>query len=256
GSTLPIDRHKTAELLGMPEITHNSMDSISDRDFLCELAFDLSMIAMHLSRWAEQWILYVTTEFGFMKIADQFTTGSSMMPQKRNPDALEIARGSAARALGAMVSMFATSKGLPSGYNKDLQDDKRALFDSVDSLLLLLPAVTGSLRTLAFNRDRMATAVTSTMMATDLADYLVRRGATFRDAHGAVGRLVREAEEKGVELTALPPASFSAAHGLFGPDVMKELEPSTSVGHRSATGGTAPKAVIEQLAAARASLGL
>ena len=158
------------------------------------------MLGMHLSRLAEDLILYGSSEFGFVRYGDSFSTGSSMMPQKRNPDALELARGSGARMLGDLVGLLATIKGLPSGYNKDLQEDKRALFDAVDGMLLLLPAVAGSLETLTFNRDTMAAACTSSMMATDLADYLVRKHVSFREAHGAVGALVREAEEKGIEL--------------------------------------------------------
>jgi argininosuccinate lyase len=144
GSTLPIDRRKTAGLLGMPEITHNSLDSISDRDFLCELAFDLSMIAMHLSRWAEQWILYVTTEFGFMKIADQFTTGSSMMPQKRNPDMLELIRGKTGGVYGQLVALLTMMKGQPLAYNRDMQEDKRFIFfayDQVEACLTMAAAI-------------------------------------------------------------------------------------------------------------------
>ena len=178
-----------------------------------------------------------------------------MMPQKRNPDALELARGSGSRVLGDLVALLSTIKGLPSGYNKDLQEDKRTLFDAIDSLELLLPAVAGSVATLTFNRTRMRAAVSSTMMATDLADYLVRKRATFRDAHGAVGRLVREAEEKGLELTELPWGSFAAAHPLFEQDVLKELDPAHTVSHREIEGGTGPSAVKAQLTRARGILG-
>jgi argininosuccinate lyase len=174
-----------------------------------------------------------------------------MMPQKRNPDALELARGSGARMLGDLVALLATIKGLPSGYNKDLQEDKRTLFDAVDGTVLLLPAVTGSLATLRFNPERMRAAITSAMMATDLADYLVRRRVTFRDAHGAVGKLVREAEEKGIELTELPWASFEAAHSAFDRDVLEELLPESSLRHRELEGGTGPESVKRQLDRAR-----
>ena len=177
-----------------------------------------------------------------------------MMPQKRNPDALELARGSAARMLGDLTALLATLKGLPTSYNKDLQDDKRTLFDAVDTLLLVLPAVAGALAECSFRTERMRAALSSTMMATDLADYLVRKGATFRDAHGAVGRLVRESESTGVEMHALPVASFTAAHALFADDVADALSPTQSVLQREVEGGTGPAAVRAQLEAARVAL--
>jgi argininosuccinate lyase len=211
----------------------------------------VTMLATHLSRLAEDLILFGSSEFGFVRFCDQFSTGSSMMPQKRNPDALELARGSAARTLGSLVSMLGTIKGLPSGYNKDLQDDKRALFDAVDTMLLVLPAVAGTLGELTFDRVRMSDALSSTMMATDLADYLVRKGATFRESHAAVGKLVREAEVAGCEMTELPLASFTQAHALFAEDVYEALGARASIGHREVVGGTGPGAVQEQLAAAR-----
>jgi len=216
--------------------------------------FTLSLVGAHLSRLAEDLILFGSSEFAFVKYGDSFSTGSSMMPQKRNPDALELARGSSARMLGDLVALLATIKGLPSGYNKDLQEDKRSLFDATDGMALLLPAVTGSLEALTFDVARMKADVTSTMMATDLADYLVRKRVTFRDAHGAVGRLVREAEETRCELGALPFASFRAAHGEFDIDVMSELSPAASLANREIDGGTGPKAVSRQLLAAKAAV--
>lgn len=252
GSAFPIDRTALMAALGFESISQNSIDAVGDRDFIAEALFALSVLGAHLSRLAEDLILFGSSEFGFVRFGDAYSTGSSMMPQKRNPDALELARGSGARMLGDLVALLGTIKGLPSGYNKDLQEDKRSLFDAVDGMLLLLPAITGSLASLSFNRERMKSAVTSTMMATDLADYLVRKGVTFRVAHGAVGRLVREAEEKGVEMTELPFASFQAASGSFGADVMQELSPYTSLTHRNVDGGTGPEAVRRQLEAARA----
>jgi argininosuccinate lyase len=177
-----------------------------------------------------------------------------MMPQKRNPDALEIARGSGARLLGDLVALLGTIKGLPTGYNKDLQDDKRALFDAVDTMLLVLPAVTGTLAELSFRADRMKAALASSMMATDLADYLVEKGASFREAHAAVGALVREAEEKRCELTTLPFESFASAHVAFDRDVFEALSALRSVERREVEGGTGPGAVRTQIDAARASL--
>jgi argininosuccinate lyase len=255
GSAFPIPREELRAALGFERISANSIDAVGDRDFVADALFALSMLGAHLSRLAEDLILFGSSEFGFVRYGDPYSTGSSMMPQKRNPDALELARGSGARMLGNLVALLATIKGLPSGYNKDLQEDKRTLFDAVDGTVLLLPAVTGSLATLRFNTDRMRAAITSAMMATDLADYLVRRRVTFRDAHGAVGKLVREAEEKGIELTELPWASFEAAHGTFERDVLEELLPESSLQHRELEGGTGPESVKRQLERARAALG-
>jgi argininosuccinate lyase len=254
GSAFPVDRVMLKDALGFQAISQNSIDAVGDRDFIAEVLFTLALLGAHLSRLAEDLILFGSSEFAFVRYGDAYSTGSSMMPQKRNPDALELARGSGSRMLGDLVALLGTIKGLPSGYNKDLQEDKRSLFDAVDGMMLLLPAVTGSLGALSFNRERMKAAVTSAMMATDLADYLVRKRVTFREAHGAVGRLVREAEEKGVEMTELPLASFRAACSVFDDDVMAELLPQTSVRHRDIDGGTGPAAVRRQIEAARSAL--
>jgi argininosuccinate lyase len=252
GTAFPIARESLRAALGFGALSENSIDAVGDRDFIAESLFALTMLGTHLSRLAEDLILFGSSEFGFVRFGDAYSTGSSMMPQKRNPDALELARGSAARMLGGLVSLVATLKGLPSGYNKDLQEDKRSLFDGCDGMELLLPAVAGSVATLRVDAARMLAAVSSAMMATDLADYLVRRRVTFRDAHGAVGKLVREAEEQGIELSALPWERFKAASDAFAPDVLGELLPHTSVAHRAAGGGTAPGAVRDQIARARA----
>ena len=254
GSAFPVPREQLREALGFDSVSPNSIDAVGDRDFVAETLFALSLVGAHLSRIGEDLILFGSSEFGFVRFGDAFSTGSSMMPQKRNPDALELARGSGARLLGDLTALLATLKGLPSGYNKDLQEDKRSLFDAVDALTLLLPAVAGSIATLTFDRARMRSAVTSSMMATDLADYLVRKRVTFREAHGAVGRLVREAEEKGVEMTALPFESFVQAHGAFERDVYGELDPENSLRHRELPGGTGALAVRHQLASATALL--
>ena len=189
-----------------------------------------------------------------MRFGDAYTTGSSMMPQKRNPDALELARASGARTLGDLTALLATLKGLPSGYNKDLQEDKRSLFDAVDGISLVVPAVAGTLDELTFDTSRMAAAVSSTMMATDLADYLVGKGITFREAHSTVGGLVRKSEEAGVDLDALPMSAFSEAHAAFGDDVRGALAARASVERREVEGGTGPRAVRAQLESAVASL--
>jgi argininosuccinate lyase len=254
GCAYPISRTLLQGTLGFETITPNSMDAVSDRDFVAELLFTCALAGAHLSRFAEDLIIYGSSEFGFVQFGDTFTSGSSMMPQKRNPDALELARGAAARLLGDHVTLLATIKGLPSSYNKDLQDDKRALFDAVDTLLLVLPAFGGALAESRFQRDRMRGAVSSTMMATDLADYLVRRGATFREAHAAVGGLIRQTETKRCDLHELPMSAFSAAHALFAEDVFDALGAAHSLEQREVDGGTGPRAVRAQLDAARAAI--
>jgi len=254
GSAFSVPRTQLQRDLGFDSVSPNSIDAVGDRDFIADTLYALTLVGTHLSRIAEDLILFGSSEFGFVRFGDAYSTGSSMMPQKRNPDALELARGSGARMLGDLTTLLVTLKGLPSGYNKDLQEDKRNLFDAVDGMTLLLPAVAGSVATLTFDRVRMRAAVNGAMMATDLADYLVRKRVTFRDAHGAVGRLVREAEEKGVDLAELPFESFRAAHSAFADDVLAELRPETSLSHREIEGGTGPQAVRSQLEAARALL--
>ena len=254
GCAFPISRVLLQGSLGFSAISRNSMDAVADRDFIAEVVFALALMGTHLSRLAEDLILYGSSEFGFVRFGDGFTTGSSMMPQKRNPDALEIARGSASRMLGDLTALLGTLKGLPSGYNKDLQDDKRTLFDAVDTSLLVIPAVGGTLDELRFVGDRMRAAVSSTMMATDLADYLVERGVSFREAHGAVGHLVRLSEESGTDLHALPKSAFRAAHEQFGEDVLDALSPLRSIERRDVDGGTGPKSVKAQFELAVASL--
>jgi argininosuccinate lyase len=254
GCAYPISRVLLQGSLGFAALTQNSIDAVSDRDFVAELVFSATMIATHLSRLAEDLIIYGSSEFGFVQFGDAYSSGSSMMPQKRNPDALELTRGSAARMLGNLTTLLATLKGLPSSYNKDLQDDKRVLFDAVDTLLLVLPAVAGALAECEFNTHRMRAALSSTMMATDLADYLVRKGSTFREAHGAVGRLIRQCEEGSLDLHTLPLAAFASAHPLFEHDVFDALSALQSVEQREVEGGTGPSAVRAQLEAAQKAL--
>jgi argininosuccinate lyase len=254
GSAFPVSRELLRQRLGFAGISPNSVDAVADRDFVAETLFALTLLATHLSRLSEDLILFGSGEFGFVRFGDAFSTGSSMMPQKRNPDVFEIARGSAARMLGDLTTVLVTLKGLPSGYNKDLQDDKRPLFDAVDTTMLVIPAVAGALDELTFDTAKMRAAVSGGLMATDVADYLVDRGVAFRDAHAAVGKLVREAETAGVELTALPVASFLAAHPTFAADVLETLKPERSLARRNLAGGTGPDAVREQLKAANALL--
>ena len=254
GCAYPISRTLLRGTLGFDAVTPNSIDAVSDRDFVAEILFCAALIGTHLSRFAEDLIIYGSSEFGFLQFGEQFTSGSSMMPQKRNPDVLELARGSAARMLGDLTTLLATLKGLPSSYNKDLQDDKRVLFDAVDTLLLVLPAVSGALAECTFRPERMRAALSSTMMATDLADYLVRKGASFREAHGAVGQLVRATEESGAEMHSLPFGRFAEAHPLFEQDVFEALSAYRSIEQREVEGGTGPAAVRGQLEAAQRAL--
>ena len=251
GCAFPVSRVLLQGSLGFSTVSQNSIDAVGDRDFVAELLFSVAMTATHLSRLAEDLIIYGSSEFGFVQFGDAFTTGSSMMPQKRNPDALELARGSGARAIGDLSTLLSTLKGLPSWYNKDLQDDKRVLFDAVDTALLVLPAVAGALQEIRFNAKRMRAALSSSMMATDLADYLVEKGASFREAHAVIGALIRESERDGCDLDGLPLASFKAAHSLFGDDTLDWLEPARSVARRDVPGGTGPTAVRSQLRSAR-----
>jgi len=255
GCAFPVPRDQIRTELGFAGISQNSIDATGDRDFVADMLYAITMLGVHLSRLSEDLILYGSSEFGFVTFGDTFSTGSSMMPQKRNPDALEIARGSAARMLGNLTSLVATIKSLPSGYNKDLQDDKRPMFDSVDTILLVLPAVAGTLGELKFNAPRMRAALSSSMMATDLADYLVAKGISFREAHGVVGTLIRTSETTGIELDRMPFETFAAAHPSFDRDVFGWLSPDASVARRNVSGGTGPDAVDDQIAAARAAVG-
>jgi argininosuccinate lyase len=254
GSAFKVNRNRMARELGFHSISPNSIDAVGDRDFIADALFALTGLAVHLSRLAEDLILFGSSEFGFVRFGDAFSTGSSMMPQKRNPDAMELARAAPARIAGDLVSLLMTLKGTPSGYNKDFQEDKRPLFDALDAMSLLLPAVSGTLRTLRFDAQRMRAAISSAMMATDLADHLVRKRVSFREAHRAVGALVREAELGGVELGALPAASFPVAHPALGRSSLRELSPERSLRNREIPGGTGRRAVSAQLAAARRSV--
>lgn len=256
GSAFRVRRQRLARELGFHSVSPNSIDAVGDRDFMLEALFALTTLAVHLSRLAEDLILFGSSEFGFVRFGDAFSTGSSMMPQKRNPDALELARSSPGRVGGDFLALLMIVKGTPSGYNKDLQEDKRALFDAFDAALLLLPAVSGTLRTLQFDRARMRDAVSSAMMATDLADHLVRQRATFREAHGAVGSLIRQAEERGLDLAGLPDESFRAAHPGLGPGARRELDPQRSLRNRNIDGGTGPSAVARQITQAKKLIGL
>jgi argininosuccinate lyase len=251
GNPFGIDRQELAESLGMTAVSMNSLDAVSDRDFVAELLFANAMIAVHLSRLAEDLILFSSPAFGFVQIGEGFSTGSSLMPQKRNPDSMELARGKSGRVIGALVSLLVVLKGLPSTYNKDLQEDKEALFDSVDNLTLTLAAVAGVVESLTVFPDKMSAQLGEAMLATDLADYLVRKGMPFRSAHEKVGEVIRYAEEQGVELSAVPLAVYQEIALEFGDDVKEVFDYMAAVEKKDSIGGTAPQAVRSQIAAAK-----
>jgi len=255
GTAFAVDRPALAAELGFATISQNSIDATSDRDYIVEVLAATALVGVHLSRLAEDWIIWSSTEWGFVQLDDAFSTGSSLMPQKKNPDSLELARGKSARLIGNLVTALTLLKGLPSAYDKDLQEDKAPLFDAVDTLLLTLPVVAGAIRTARFNTERMLAALDDAMLATDLADELVRRGVPFREAHHVSGRLVREAEATGVRLRDLPAASFAQAHAALGAEVAGLFDFTRSAASRAVPGGTAPSAVREQLTQAKHEVG-
>jgi argininosuccinate lyase len=249
GCPFPVDRQRLRERLGFAAVSPNSMDAIADRDWVCELVFVAATTTAHLSRLAEDLVLFSTTEFGFVELPEAYTTGSSLMPQKRNPDGLELTRGRAARLAAQVAAALGLLKGLASGYQKDLQEDKTLLFDAFDTLEVLLPVTRETVTGIRFQADALAAAAADPeLLATDLADELVRRDVPFRRAHGIVGELVRQAEKSGRPL--LGPDSVSVEHPLLGRDV-SGLDALSSVERRSAEGGTARAAILEQLAVAR-----
>jgi len=252
GSGFPVDRELLRERLGFRTISANSLDAVGDRDWLAEFAFVAATIGVHLSRLAEDLIIFSTDEFGFVELPEAYTTGSSLMPQKRNPDGLELARGVAARLIGDATAMLVMIKSVPSGYNKDLQEDKRLIFGATDALFLLLPATRETIAGLQFRPDRLAAAVNDeSLIATDLADALVRRGVPFREAHGAVGRLLRAAAAAGVAPSALPDTAWRDAHAAFLVGGRPAMTATASVEARGLTGGTGRSAVLDQIRAAR-----
>jgi len=255
GTPFAIDRDALAADLGFAAVAENSMDAVADRDFVAEFLAWAALVQVHLSTLAEDLVLWAGREFGFITLDDAYSTGSSLMPQKKNPDPLELMRGKAGRIIGHLAGLLTTLKGLPSGYNKDLQEDKEPLFDAVDTLTLELPIAAGIIRTLKVNAERMWAALDDGMLATDLADYLVRRGVPFRESHHLVGRAVRRAEALGVALGQMPLAEYRAIHPAFGEDLYAVFDFARSVRTRQARGGTAPDAVREQIRRARAMLG-
>ena len=251
GTPFPVDRELLAQELGFLDVSPNSLDAVSDRDFVAEFLFAAALVGVHLSRLSEAVILFVSAEFGFFEPSDAYSTGSSLMPQKRNPDVFELARGKTGVLLGNLAGWLASLKGLPSAYDKDLQGDKLLLFDAYDILMALLPVLAGALRSLTVHPEHMLAAIDTSMMATDLADYLVERGVPFRQAHALVGQLVQRASARGLGLEALDLAEYQALHPAIEPDVFSVFDPRQSVARRSGIGGTAPQAVQAQLHQAR-----
>ncbi|KQY54197.1 MULTISPECIES: argininosuccinate lyase [unclassified Nocardioides] len=249
GQSLGLDPERVAAELGFSGSTANSIDGTAARDFVAEFAFFTAMIGVDVSRLAEEVILWSTREFEFVKLHDSWSTGSSIMPQKKNPDIAELARGKAGRLIGNVGGLLATLKALPLAYNRDLQEDKEPVFDSVDTLEVLLPAFTGMVATLTFNTERMAElAPQGFSLATDIAEWLVREGVAFRIAHEVAGACVRRCEELGIELHELSDEQFAEIHPTLTPAVRDVLTAGGSVASRNGRGGTAPDRVREQLA--------
>ena len=255
GSSLPINPEKSARNLGFDGLARNSIDAVSDRDFAAEALFIMALIGVHLSRIGEEWTIWCTSEFGWAKLDDAFATGSSIMPQKKNPDVAELARGKAGPLIGNLTSLLATMKGLPFAYNRDLQEDKAVVFSSMDHLLILIPALTGMVTTTKFDTKRMAkSAPEGFSLATEIADYLVRREVPFSDAHEAAGKCVRLCEKSSRDLHQLSDTDLLQVHPKLDGGVRKFLDTSGAVAARSSTNGTAPKSVRGQIKAMRASL--
>ena len=252
GSSLLLDPEGSASNLGFSGAIANSIDAVSDRDFVAEALFILAMIGSHLSRMGEEWCLWASTEFGWAKIDDAFATGSSIMPQKKNPDIAELARGKAGRLIGNLTAVLSMLKGLPFAYNRDLQEDKEPVFDIVDNLSLLLPAFTGMVATLTFNTERMEELSSAGYsLATDVAEWLVKQKVPFRDAHEITGQLVSFAEAKNIELSDVTDVEFAAISKHLTPEVREVLTVAGSIKSRTGAGGTSVARVLDQISALR-----
>ena len=248
GSSLPLDPARTAKELGFDSSFANSIDAVSDRDYVAEALFICATVGLHLSRIGEEWTLWASTEFAWAKVADEYSTGSSIMPQKKNPDMAELARGKSGRLIGNLVSVMTMLKGLPFAYNRDLQEDKEPLFDSVDTLLLVLPAITGMVATTDFDREKMAAAApTGYSLATEIADYLVRKNVPFASAHEAAGKCVALCERSSRQLHELSDEEFTSMHPSLDGGVRAVLTVAGALSSRTTAGGTAPALVTEQI---------
>jgi argininosuccinate lyase len=255
GTSFPIDRELLATSLGFESVSRNSLDAVSDRDFCVEFLSGCALVMVHLSRLAEDVILYATSEFGFFALGDAIATGSSLMPQKKNPDSMELVRGKSGRVFGDLMGMLSMLKGLPLAYNKDMQEDKEAVFDCFDTVSECLQVTGTVLRNITVNKERaLAAASSGYMNATELADYLVRKGMPFRDAHEVVGKIVLRAIEAGDEIGQLPPAELREFSDLIGADVFEALSLERTLKTKSQPGGTSRELVAAALTQARESL--
>ncbi len=255
GTTYPLDRASVAAELGFDAVTNNSLDGVSDRDFAIEFCADASMLMMHLSRFCEELILWSTHEFSFVEMDDAYSTGSSIMPQKKNPDVAELIRGKTGRVYGDLTTLLTMMKGLPLAYNKDMQEDKEAVFDAVDTLLLCLPVFTKMLTTMTVKRDIMLKGAKGGFAnATDVADYLVKKGVPFRDSHAIVGQMVAKAIERHKNLDEFTLEEFKACSPLIEEDIYKAISMETCVGDRKLKGGPAPERTRAEIADGRALL--
>ena len=254
GCPFPVDREALREELGFRALSENSIDAVSDRDWSVELAFAGALVGMHISRLGEDLVLFSSREFSFIQIGEGYTTGSSLMPQKRNPDVAELARAKAGRLHGNLTGLLTLLKGLPTGYNRDLQEEKTLLFDTMDTLALTLPALAGAVRSTMFREEEIGRARNAELLATDLADTLVLAGVPFRQSHEIVGRLVREAEQRGLPLSDLPDDVFRDASPAFPERIEEVFSWERSVEARDLPGGTSRRAVLAQIDQARARL--
>jgi argininosuccinate lyase len=254
GSGFALDRLGVARELGFDRPMQNSIDATGSRDFLMEIAAALAILGVHLSRIGEEIVIWSSVEFGFLSLSDGFSTSSSMMPQKKNPDVAELARGKAARGIGSLTALLVLEKSLCFGYGRDLQEDKQPIFEAFENAIITLDALSGAVATASFRRDRLRAALLrGHLCATDVADFLAARGVPFREAHHVVGALVREADQRGVELSELPPSVLVSAHpALSGAELRQALDPEAAVERRSLVGGPAKLRVLEAIAAARA----
>jgi argininosuccinate lyase len=253
GSSLSLDPKFTAKDLGFEKSFQNSIDAVSDRDYVAEALFICAMVGNHLSRIGEEWSLWASTEFSWAKVSDAYSTGSSIMPQKKNPDVAELARGKSGRLVGNLVTVLTVLKALPFAYNRDLQEDKEPLFDSFDTLFLTLPAVTGMIATTDFDRAKMlAAAPTGFSLATEIADYLAKRNIPFAQAHESAGKCVALCESTSRELHELTPAELQSIHPSLDEGVLGVLSVSGALNSRTTTGGTAPSLVLTQIQTAQA----
>ena len=255
GTTYPLDRQMVARELGFADITENSLDAVSDRDFVIELASCLSLIMMHLSRFSEEIILWCSTEFSFVELDDAYSTGSSIMPQKKNPDVAELVRGKAGRVYGSLMSLLTLMKGLPLAYNKDMQEDKEAIFDAVDTVKLCLKTFIPMLSTMNVKKENMRNAAAKGFInATDCADYLVKKGLPFRDAYKITGKLVAICIEKDLTLETLPLSEYKTQSDAFEEDVFEAISLDTCVNQRKVDGGPAPVSVKKQIEYVKAQI--